>query len=290
MATKKAASSAKKSTTKKPTAKKQSITNVTTVKAVESAPSTVKAASTSNRSVRFSLSRAPLVAALVAEFVGTFILAAAFVAGQGQPIIALFALTGIVLALGAASGAYVNPATTLAAWVTKRMTGMRAVAYLVAQILGAMLALVVLNAFVSAAPTPDATSPFAMGAANELFAAATLPEGKEWYIFFAEALGALIFGAAMASATRQARDRTASAFTAGFGFFLALLVAGSAAAYLSGTAIVNPALAVTMQAIDISNLWSLSVYVLGPILGAVLGFLLFDTINNAEEKELKARM
>lgn len=288
MATKKAASNTKKSTSK-PTVKKQS-TNVTTIKAVESAPSAAKATSAKGRrSMRLNLSRAPLVAALVAEFTGTFILAAAFIAGQGQPIIALFALTGIVFTLGAASGAYVNPATTLAAWVTKRMTGMRAVAYLVAQILGAMLALVVLNAYAGAAPAQDATSPFAMGAGVEVFAAAALPEGKTWYVFFAEVLGALIFGLAVASATRRTKDRTASAFTVGFGYFLGLLIAGSAAVYISSTAILNPALAIALQGIDLSNLWTLVVYALGPIVGAVLGFLLFDTMSSTEEKELNTQ-
>ncbi|HMH70302.1 MAG TPA: hypothetical protein VK502_02795, partial [Candidatus Saccharimonadales bacterium] len=109
MATKKAASTAKKSTLKKSNASKQTTTKVTTVKAVESRPA-MQAESTSKRSVRFSLARAPLVAALIAEFIGTFIFAAAIVAGQGQPILVFFALVGVVLAIGALSGAYVNPA------------------------------------------------------------------------------------------------------------------------------------------------------------------------------------
>src|SRR5690349_8704166 len=145
MATKKAASNAKKSN-KKPTTAKQTTTKVTTVKAVESRPVVREAATSRRRS--FDFSRRPLVAALIAEFVGTFIFAATVIAGQGQPILVFFALVGVVLAVGTLSRAYVNPALTIAAWVTRRMSALRALAYIVAQVLGAMLALVVLNAYV----------------------------------------------------------------------------------------------------------------------------------------------
>src|SRR5688572_26361909 len=148
MATKKAASNANKSTTKKSSASKQTTTKVTTVKAVESRPTTVSASTATTAPAKFSLRNTSLIAALVAEFIGTFIFAAAVVAGQGQPILVFFALVGIVLTVGALSGAYVNPALTLAAWVTRRMSGARALAYIVAQFLGAMLALVMLDMFV----------------------------------------------------------------------------------------------------------------------------------------------
>ncbi|HET8884502.1 MAG TPA: aquaporin, partial [Candidatus Saccharimonadales bacterium] len=136
MAIKKAASNAKKSTTKKPTAKKQNTTKVTTVKAVASRPARKAATASTASTKRFGLMRTPLATALIAEFVGTFIFAAVFIAGQGQPILALFALVGVVLAVGSISGGYVNPALVIAAWATKRMSGLRAVAYVVAQILG----------------------------------------------------------------------------------------------------------------------------------------------------------
>lgn len=282
MATKKAASNAKKSTTKKPIAKKQTTTNVTTVKAVEARPA-MQATSTSKKSVRFSLARTPLIGALIAEFIGTFVFAAAVVAGQGQPILVFFALVGVVLAVGAISGSYVNPALTIGAWVTRRMSGLRALGYIVAQVLGAMLALVILNAYVHAAP---AASPNDMyGGAAQLFKAAALPEGKEWYLFFSEFIGTLVFGFAVAGATREKRERTAAAFTIGLGIFIGLMVAGSAAALIGGTAILNPAVAVSLQAISFASVWPILVYVVGSALGAVIGFILYDLLRGAEEKE-----
>jgi aquaporin Z len=275
MATKKAASVAKKS------AAKQTTTKVTTVKAVESRPAMQTPAS-SKRAVRFSLARTPLVAALIAEFIGTFILTATIVAGQGQPILVFFALVGVVLAVGTISGAYVNPALVLGAWVTRRMNGLRAAGYIVAQILGAMLALVVLTAFVNAAPAPSAES---YGAASQLFKAAALPENKEWYIFFSEFIGLLIFGFAVASATREKRERTAAAFTIGLGAFLGLMVAGSAAAFLGANAVLNPAVAIGLQAISFGSVWPIAVYVIGGSLGAIVGFVLYDLLRSNDQEQ-----
>lgn len=280
MATKKAASSTKKSQNKKTTSAGQTTTKVTTVKAVESRPITREAASSSRRS--FDFSRRPLVAALIAEFVGTFIFAATVIAGQGQPILVFFALVGVVLAVGTLSRAYVNPALTIAAWVTRRMSALRALAYIVAQVLGAMLALVVLNAYVNNAAAPAAADLYGSGAA-QLFKASVLPEGKEWLILLAEVLGTAIFGFAVANATREKKERTAAAFTVGLGVFLGLMVAGSAAAFIGGSAILNPAVAVALQ-VNFLNVWTLAVYALGSTLGAVIGFALYDLLRTAEEE------
>lgn len=278
MATKKAASNAKKSN-KKPTSAKQTTTKVTTVKAVESRPVVREAVSSRRRS--FNFSRRPLVAALIAEFVGTFIFAATVIAGQGQPILVFFALVGVVLAVGTLSRAYVNPALTIAAWVTRRMSALRALAYIVAQVLGAMLALVVLNAYVGHAAAPSAMDMYGSGA--QLFKASALPEGKEWLILLAEILGTAIFGFAVANATREKKDRTAAAFTVGIGVFLGLMVAGSAAAFIGGSAILNPAVAVALQ-VNFLNVWTIAVYALGTTLGAVIGFALYDLLRTAEDE------
>lgn len=276
MATKKAASAAKKTAPKKQT----TTTKVTTVKAVESRP-VMPTSTTSKRAVRFNLARTPLVAALIAEFIGTFILTATVIAGQGQPILVFFALVGIVLAVGTISGAYVNPALVLGAWVTRRINGLRAAGYIVAQVLGAMLALVVLTAFVNGAPQPSGAEA-AYNSAAELFKAAAIPQGKEWFIFASEFLGLMIFGFAVAGATREKKERTAAAFTVGLGAFLGLMIAGSAAAFLGANAVLNPAVAIGLQAINFSTVWPIAVYVVGGGLGAIVGFVLYDMLKTNE--------
>lgn len=279
MANKKATSTAKKPAPKKSVAQKQT-TNVTTVKAVESrsdAPAAKKSVF-----AKFGLNRTPLVAALVAEFIGTFVFAATILAGQGQPILVFFALVGVVLAVGTISGAYVNPALVLGAWITRRMSGFRAFMYIIAQVLGAMLALVVLNAYVNAAPAAPADM---YAGAVELFKAAAIPEGKEWFIFFSEFIGTLVFGFAVAGATREKKERTAAAFTVGLGVFLGLMIAGSAAAYLGGSAILNPAVAISLQALSF-EMWPIMVYVVGASLGAIVGFILYDMLRGREQREI----
>jgi aquaporin Z len=286
MATKKAASNAKKSSAKPASAKKQN-TNVTTVKAVESRP-TMPTKMTSKRSVRFSLSRTPLVAALIAEFIGTFIFAAIVVGQQGNPLAVLFALAGVVFAVGTISGGYVNPALVLGAWVTRRMSGTRAAAYIAAQVLGAILAFVVLNAFVSQASAVSQQAASLGQTAPELFKAAALTDGKQWLVFLSEFVGTLIFGFAVAGATREKKDRTAAALTVGLGVFLGLMVAGSAAAFVGANAILNPAVAISLQAINFASVWPVLVYVVGAALGAVVGFILFDVLSSAEKEERTA--
>jgi aquaporin Z len=275
MANKKAASTAKKPVAK-PVAKKQK-TNVTTVKAVESRPTVV----TGVKTKKFGLNSTPLIAALVAEFIGTFIFAASIMAVQGNVLFVALALIGVVFAVGTVSGAYVNPALVLGAWLTKRMDGKRAAAYIVAQVLGAMLALVILNAYSHAAPAASATDMYTSGAAT-LFKAAALPDGKQWLVFFSEFIGTLIFGFAVASATREKVERTAAAFTVGLGVFLGLAVAGGAAAFVNASAILNPAVAIALQAISFSSVWPITVYIIGTSLGAIGGFFLYDLLRSAE--------
>jgi aquaporin Z len=285
MATKKAASSSKKTTAKKAAARKQTSTKVTTVQAVESRP-TVAAEATQKKSFKLNINRRPLIAALIAEFVGTFIFAAAVVAAQGQPILVFFALVGVVLAIGILSGAYVNPALTVAAWVTRRIGAVRALGFIVAQVLGAMLALVVLNAYLGHAAAPAAANQLYAGAA-ELFKAAALPEGKEWLVLMAEVLGTAIFGFAVAAATREIKECTAAAFTVGLGLYLGLMIAGSAAALISASAILNPAVAVALQVnfFGATGVWAFAVYALGSTLGAVIGFALYDLLRNSTREE-----
>lgn len=276
MATKKAASSAKKAPVKKQATTKKAAT-VTTVKAVESRPTTRTVKSTAGTR-KFGLMRTPLLAAVIAEFLGTFIFAAIIVAVNGNPLYAFFGLAGVVLAVGTISGGYVNPALVIGAWVTKRMSGIRAAAYIVAQILGAMLAYVVLNAYVGAAATDAMTM-----APAELSKASILPAGQEWWIVLSEFIGTMIFGFAVAGALREKKDRTAAALTVGLGVLLGLAVAGTAAGYIGASAILNPAVAISLQAINFASIWPFTVYVVGSVLGAVVGFVLYDYLRSVEK-------
>jgi glycerol uptake facilitator-like aquaporin len=276
MATKKAAS--KKSTTTTP---KQTTTKVTTVKAVAAAKTPKKF----NRNV-FGQGRAPILGAFIAEFIGTFILATAAVLTKGEPLYIGFTAVAVVLMIGTLSGAHINPLVTVGAWATRKISGVRALGYVAAQILGAMLALVAMTAFIGAAPKadPQQAAMFTQQSA-ELFKVNPVDDAKVWYVFFAEMLGAAIFGFAFSSAMRAKRDRTAHAFGIGFGLFVAVMVASVIASFASTSGVVNPAIALTVGAIDWSalKLWSVLIYLVAPIIGGVLGFFLFDILRGEND-------
>lgn len=267
MATKKAASRAKTTTRKSP-AKKPTTTKVTTVKAVSAAP----AAGAGGRFFKFG--RAPLISAGVAELIGTFLFAAAVLVVQGNSFYIGFALAVVTLAVGALSGAHVNPLLTVGAWVNRRISGVRTIVYLVAQILGAILALVAMSAYVNTAPAVSQQAQQMGQSAATLFQAASLPGGKEWIVLSAELIGSIAFAFIAASAWRM-RGRLSSAFTIGFGFFLALAIAGlGAAGYVGGASILNPAVAISLQAFSNFTVWTVAIYGLIPLVGGIAGIAL----------------
>ena len=275
--------------------KKTSTNNKTTVRkttAVKTTVTTAPVAATTNTfagHIQQSVRSVTLWRALAAELIGTFLLAGVVIAGQGQPIFVLFAFAGIVLMLGAISGAHVNPAVTIGALVTRRIGWLRAIGYVIAQVLGAALAYIVLNAFLGgAAPVSEQAQAYGQ-AAPALFAATdiTTLAGKEWFLFFAELTGTAVLAFAIANATRELQDRVAAAFTAGFGIFIALMIAVSAASYVGGTAIINPALAVALHAYSWESIWPFAVYALAPVIGGVLGFVLYDVLRGRAVTTIK---
>ena len=271
MATKKATT-----TKKKAPVKKTSTSSAATKTTVKTVPATAKRQSLGQH-IESSLLSGNLWRALGAEFLGTFLLAAVIIAGQGQPIFVLFGLVGIVLLVGSISGAHVNPAVTIGAWATRRIGWLRAIGYIFVQFLGAAVAYFVLSAFLGGATQPSAEQQAFGQSAAALFQAAdiTALTGKEWFIFFAELLGAAILGFAYASTTR-AKDTLSSAFAIGLGIFIALMVGITVTGYVAASSILNPAIDLSLQAY--SGLWAYIIYGLGAAVGGVIGFILHDLL------------
>ncbi|RYX78719.1 hypothetical protein EON76_03310 [bacterium] len=298
MATKKAGSTAKKKTTTvtrikstdtaaKPSTKvvKSEVkpiepAKVTTVKAVAAE----KTAAT-NKSPRFT-NKTFIASALIGEFIGAFLFTVAFMAIKGDPLYVGLALTGIVLIVGTISGAHINPAVTVGAWVTRKMTTLRALGYIIAQVLGAALAFVALNMFLNSVAQPDPQQAAMTGqAAAEVYKAKPLTDSNHWYVFFAELVAATIFVFAFAGA-RLEKERIAKAFTIGLGFLVAAMFGYIATAYVSATTIFNPATALALQAVDWSkiDIVTVAAYLIAPLIGGVIGFGLRDVLRGTEDK------
>lgn len=147
--------------------------------------------------------------ALLAELVGTFILAVVAVT-VANPIIVGFTLVVLVLALGAVSGAHVNPAVTFGLWSIKKLEAIKVPFYWAAQVLGALLALLVIQMFSS--------SDFSLSLAS--FGSF---EGK---LVTAELLGTAVFTFAIAAAVHRGFTDGAKSIAIGFGLLTGLAVGG----------------------------------------------------------------
>src|SRR5882762_7254785 len=98
----------------------------------------------------------------VAEFVGTFVLVfascgSAVLAGDkigflGVALAFGLSLLAMVYAIGPISGCHINPAVTVGILITRKMNAKYTAGYIVAQILGAILASALLLLIVKGAP------------------------------------------------------------------------------------------------------------------------------------------
>ncbi|MDN5275679.1 MAG: rane protein of unknown function [Candidatus Saccharibacteria bacterium] len=274
MATKKATSTKKKSSTTR-TAKAPATRETTNVTRVTT--SSAAAVASRNNVIAETLRTTGYWRALGLEFFGVFLLAAVVLTTQESPIYVFFALLAIVLFAGTAAGAHLNPAVTVGAWVSRRINWLSAVGLIVAQFVGAALALVIVNAFIGGSGPVDQQSQLLGQTAPQIFQAAALPDGKQWFVFFAELLGATVFAYGVAHALKESRNRIVSALSISGGAFIGLLLAITMASYVNATAVANPAVALSLQGLD-WNVWALAVYILAPVIGGVLGFLLHDVL------------
>jgi aquaporin Z len=270
-----------KKAAKKPAAKKSAVKTVVAAKVVKTKSVGLFAKKyDSDESVTSFFKTPAFVGSLLAEVIGVFLLVIVVLATQASPLYVLFGVLGISLATYAFSGAHINPAITIGAMATRRVSVIRGVFYLVAQVLGALLAYVVMTGFIGGAPSVSAEMAAYGQSAPALFKMAALPEGKEWFIIFTELLGAGILGLFFARALKYKKSTFTFAITAASGLFVALLFALTTVGYVSGGFALNPALAVALQAFngDINTGWALTAYALAPAVGCIIGFFVNDLI------------
>ena len=240
---------------------------------------------TGNETIQNVWKSPAFLGALLAELVGVFLLTIIVIATQSSPLYVLFGIIGITVAIYALSGAHINPLITVGAAVTRRISSVRAIFYIVAQVLGALLAYVVLKSFIGGAPAATEEAAMFGAGAPELYTLAAIPETKEWFLVFTEVLAAGIFGFFFASALRYKRNVLTFAATIGVGIYVALILAITTAGFVSGGFVVNPAIAFALEAfMDQASLsWAIFIYAIAPLLGGVIGFVLSDLLANVTE-------
>ena len=225
-------------------------------------------------------------AAVLAELVGTFGLTFAILAAlktQGgamqlaqmnmlghvetvpaylltTPFVAAIALGIIVALLGGISGGHINPAITIGLWTLKKVDTSKAVMYVIAQLAGATIALLLAHYFMSSLSISTFTGP----ASIELFVA--------------EALGTMMLAFGVAAVVLNNKTGHEAGLLVGGSLFVGIVFA----AFATGGGILNPAVMVGLQSIS----WS---FALGPIVGAIVGVQLYNLLYSSTITAVKAK-
>lgn len=205
------------------------------------------------------------IAMLIAEFLGTTILALVIMTVANSDIgsITLFTalaagltLAGLVLALGAVSGGHFNPAVTFGLWTTRKVPTLQALAYIAVQMLGGLVAWKLFNYL-------NVNIMTRFGGVIQLHAADQQTVEFVWKTFWAEVIGAFVFMFGIASAVFQKQKAGRAASVIGISLTLGVLVAT-----LNSKGLLNPAIALTSDNFN----WT---YTLAPLLGGLVAFNLY---------------
>ena len=220
----------------------------------------------------------------IAEFIGTFWLVlggcGSAVISAGYPELGI-GFTGVALAFGLSvltmvyavghiSGAHLNPAVSVGAWISKRLEGKELLPYIVSQILGAIAGASVLYIIASGQPNFKLGNFAANGYGEHSPAGYGLVSA-----FITETVMTFIFMFIILSSTSP----SANTKFAGIAIGLALTLIHLVSIPITNTS-VNPARSIS-QAIFVGG-WALKqlwLFIVAPILGAVIASFVYRFIH-----------
>ncbi|MYB42617.1 MAG: aquaporin [Chloroflexi bacterium] len=216
---------------------------------------------------------------LAAEFIGAFALifigAGAIIQTGGQNLIVIAVAHGLAIALlvsslGHISGGLFNPALTIGLWATRRLDTVTTVAYIIAQLLGAVVAaLALVLLFPEALREAVALGTPLLGRGIDFAQGVILEAIATFFLMLA------VFGTALDPRGPK---------LGGFGIGLILTMDILAIGTLTGAAM-NPAR--TFGPALVGGEWADHlVYWIGPIIGAVVAALVYHYLFAEEEMEM----
>ncbi len=188
----------------------------------------------------------------IAEMLGTFGLTIAVLLSISgtlpipTPLIAALTLGLFVYSIGHISGTHLNPAVSIALWSIKKISPRELLGYIVAQFIGAGLASAVAHAMLKV-PMLIVNDRGAVG--------------------FAEGLGAFFFAFGIASVVYGKAPSMMSGAVVGGSLLLGISIAASVS-----NGVLNPAVAYGIGSFS-------AMYLIGPIIGAILGMRAFAWIS-----------
>lgn len=198
---------------------------------------------------------------LFVEFLGSMTLAMALLAMSGRTNFPFFgaAVAGIVygtfiLVTWPIYRVQINPIVTIGMWTLRLVGTLRAIAVVIAQLLGGVAAWQ-LSEFLLDQPLRNVAG-----------------DRLDWRVLLAEAVGAAIFTFVLAIAITKVATVGTRAFAAGASLTVGMLIAS-----LTSNGLINPAAAIGLQS------WSWA-YVLGPIAGAFVGMNLLPVLTAIDSR------
>ena len=230
--------------------------------------------------------------ALIGEIIGTLLvtllLFSLSLMGLSSIATYSFAVIAIFVGIYAFSGACLNPIITVGMMATRRMSVIRGIMYILAEIIGAWLGWLIFNSFHLAGGDTAYAVP----------TMAEVAEGKFFVVAMIEMISAIIVAFFYARAIKYKRSVfTFGAIVAvGFAFVMVVSYVISAAFLgLSSNFIVNPAAALMFQIFPTAGenfgeifggiCQALSIYVLLPAVGGAIGFYLSDFTGRLSEED-----
>lgn len=205
----------------------------------------------------------PQIATVVAEFLGTATLVMVALILSQTTAVSYFIGTSVAAALvvlymifGSISGGFFNPAITFGMWTARQISTLRAAMYVAVQLLGGLAALELFQYFT-----------------NRQLQAKNLEFSTP--VWLAEVVGTAILALALIAAIKKGFDTLQTAVVYGVSFFVGILIAATAS-----SAFLNPAIALGERS------WN-AVYVLGPLVGGLIGVNLYTMLMAPSSKRRK---
>ena len=219
-----------------------------------------------------------------AEFIGTFVLvfmgcgsaviAGSYIGAQGVSFAFGLSVLVMVYAIGGISGCHINPAVSISMLVRGKITAKNAVAYIVAQCVGAIVGAGVLYFIASGLPTFSLAS----GLAQNGYAEASPAGYSMASAFIAEVVLTFLFLLVIHGSTSEKAPKGFAGISIGLSLVLIHLVGIP----ITNTS-VNPARslgpALIMGLVDTTALSQLWLFWVAPIIGAILAALLWNALD-----------
>jgi len=217
-----------------------------------------------------------LTPALIAELVGTFAL---IFIGAGAGALGVGGLVGVALAhglvivgfayaYGHVSGTHINPAVTIGVWMAGKIDAGRALSYIVFQIVGGVLGAMALRMVLGGTETGlGQTLP-----ATALAVGGTTIAVSPAMAVLVEAILTFFLVNCVLNAAISGKAGNMAGLAIGMTLVFAILMGGP----LTGASL-NPARSIG-PAVAVGEFGSLWIYLVGPILGAVVAALLYRSV------------